>query len=84
VPRGLGFDAKHRPHHYDTSGVESFFAILRLELLDQQCWNTRQQLELAIFDWIESCSGVVTLSVVPSEVARMRGGGSWRTSRRWG
>ena len=38
---------------YDNSVVESFFGTLQLELLDQQRWGTRQQLVLAIFDWIE-------------------------------
>jgi putative transposase len=38
---------------YDNSVVESFFGTLQLELLDQQRWDTRQQLVLAIFDWIE-------------------------------
>ena len=38
---------------YDNSVVESFFGTLQLELLDEQRWDTRQQLVLAIFDWIE-------------------------------
>jgi putative transposase len=38
---------------YDNSVVESFFGTLQLELLDQQRWDTRQQLVLAVFDWIE-------------------------------
>ena len=38
---------------YDNSVVESFFGTLQLELLDQHRWTSRQQLALAIFDWIE-------------------------------
>ena len=39
---------------YDNSVAESFFGTLQLELLDEQRWTTRQQLALAIFDWIEA------------------------------
>jgi putative transposase len=38
---------------YDNSVAESFFGTLQLELLDEHRWDTRQQLALAIFDWIE-------------------------------
>jgi putative transposase len=38
---------------YDNSVVESFFGTLQLELLDQHHWADRQQLALAIFEWIE-------------------------------
>ena len=38
---------------YDNAIIESFFGTLQLELLDQQRWDTRHQLVLAIFDWIE-------------------------------
>jgi len=34
--------------------AESFFGTLQLELLDEHRWATRQQLALAIFDWIEA------------------------------
>ena len=37
---------------FDNSVAESFFGTLQLELLDQQRWATRQQLALAIFNWI--------------------------------
>ena len=36
------------------SAVESFFGTLQLELLDQQHWDSRQQLAFAIFEWIEA------------------------------
>jgi putative transposase len=39
---------------FDNSVVESFFGTLQLELLDEHRWDTRQQLALAIFDWIEA------------------------------
>jgi hypothetical protein len=41
---------------FDNSVVESFFGTLQLELLDEHRWDTRQQLALAIFDWIEAWS----------------------------
>ena len=39
---------------FDNSVAESFFGTLQLELLDEHRWDTRQQLALAIFDWIEA------------------------------
>jgi len=39
---------------FDNSVAESFFGTLQLELLDQRCWQTRQQLALAAFEWIEA------------------------------
>jgi putative transposase len=39
---------------FDNSAVESFFGTLQIELLDEHRWETRQQLALAIFDWIEA------------------------------
>ena len=39
---------------FDNSVAESFFGTLQLELLDEHHWATRQQLGLAIFDWIEA------------------------------
>jgi putative transposase len=39
---------------YDNSVAESFFGTLQLELLDEHRWESRQQLALAIFDWIEA------------------------------
>jgi putative transposase len=39
---------------YDNSVVESFFGTLQLELLDEHHWDSRQQLALAIFEWIEA------------------------------
>jgi putative transposase len=39
---------------FDNSVAESFFGTLQLELLDEHHWATRQQLALAIFDWVEA------------------------------
>ena len=39
---------------FDNSVVESFFGTLQLELLDEQRWESRQQLGLAVFEWIEA------------------------------
>jgi len=39
---------------YDNSLAESFFHTLQLELLDEHRWDSRRQLALAIFKWIES------------------------------
>ena len=39
---------------FDNSVAESFFGTLQLELLDEHRWTTRDQLALAIFDWIEA------------------------------
>ena len=41
---------------FDNSVAESFFGTLQLELLDEHCWESRQHLALAIFDWIETWS----------------------------
>jgi putative transposase len=40
---------------FDNSVAESFFGTLQLELLDEQHWESRQQLARAIFEWIEAC-----------------------------
>lgn len=39
---------------FDNSVAESFFGTLQLELLDEHHWESREQLALAIFEWIES------------------------------
>ena len=39
---------------FDNSVAESFFGTLQLELLDEHHWESRQQLALAIFEWIEA------------------------------
>ena len=39
---------------FDNSVAESFFGTLQLELLDEYRWSSREQLALAIFDWIEA------------------------------
>ena len=39
---------------FDNAVAESFFGTLQLELLDEHHWHTRDELALAIFDWIET------------------------------
>jgi putative transposase len=39
---------------FDNSVAEAFFSGLQRELLDQHRWDTRDELALAIFDWIET------------------------------
>ena len=39
---------------FDNSVAEAFFSGLQRELLDQHHWDTREQLSLAIFNWIET------------------------------
>ena len=39
---------------FDNSVVESFFGTLQVELLDQTRWQSREQLALAVFEWIEA------------------------------
>jgi putative transposase len=39
---------------YDNAMAESFFSTLQRELLDTQRWDTRRQLALAVFEWIEA------------------------------
>jgi putative transposase len=39
---------------YDNAMAESFFGTLQLELLDRRQWQTRQELTLAVFDYIEA------------------------------
>ena len=39
---------------FDNSLAESFFATLQMELLDRQKWETRQDLALAIFEYLEA------------------------------
>ena len=38
----------------DNAAMESFFALLQKNVLDQQRWDTREELRLAIVTWIES------------------------------
>ena len=38
----------------DNAAMESFFALLQKNVLDQRSWVTRQQLHLAIVTWIEA------------------------------
>lgn len=37
----------------DNAAMESFFALLQKNVLDQDRWATRQQLRLEIVSWIE-------------------------------
>jgi len=39
---------------YDNAVAESFFASLQTELLDRHRWTTRRQLQIAVFDYIET------------------------------
>ncbi len=39
---------------YDNAMAESFFSTLQRELLDEHRWQTRHQLALAVFEWIEA------------------------------
>jgi putative transposase len=39
---------------FDNAVAESFFGTLQLELLDEHHWENRQQLALAVFEWIEA------------------------------
>lgn len=39
---------------YDNSVAEAFFSSLQRELLDQHTWATREDLAVAMFDWIET------------------------------
>lgn len=39
---------------FDNSVAEAFFSSLQRELLDQHQWDTREDLALAMFDWIET------------------------------
>ena len=38
---------------WDNAVAESFFASLKLELIDRRSWATRTQVRLAVFDYIE-------------------------------
>jgi putative transposase len=37
----------------DNAAMESFFALLQKNVLDRRCWNTRDDLRLAIITWTE-------------------------------
>lgn len=39
---------------YDNSLMESFFGSMQVELLDRRRWATRDELAMAIFEWIEA------------------------------
>jgi putative transposase len=42
----------------DNAAMESFFALLQKNVLNQQRWRTREQLRLAIVHWTEGdCPG---------------------------
>jgi putative transposase len=37
----------------DDAAMESFFLLVQKNVLDLKCWDTRQELRLAIVRWIE-------------------------------
>ncbi len=39
---------------YDNAMAKSFFSTLQRELLDEHRWESRRQLALAVFEWIEA------------------------------
>jgi putative transposase len=39
---------------YNNAMAESFFSTLQRELLDEHRWESRRQLALAVFEWIEA------------------------------
>jgi len=41
-------------HCYDNASMESFFSTLKTELLHRQNWQNHEQVDLALFDYIES------------------------------
>jgi transposase InsO family protein len=41
-------------HCYDNAAMESFFSTLKTELLHRQSWSSHAQVELALFDYIET------------------------------
>lgn len=53
LSRAAGVDGQRR-RLLDNSVAEAFFSSLQRELLDQHQWDTREQLALAMFDWIET------------------------------
>ena len=69
---------------FDNSVAESFFGTLQLELLDEHRWSTRQQLALAIFDWIEAWYNPQTpaLLLQDAQPHRLRGHALPPTSKR--
>ncbi|MFG1802815.1 integrase core domain-containing protein [Micromonospora carbonacea] len=50
---------------WDNAVAESFFAIIKTELLDRQAWPTRATAETAIFDWIEGRAGTTPAAGTP-------------------
>lgn len=48
---------------FDNSVAEAFFSGLQRELLDQHKWDTREQLALAMFDWIETQDRAVVVGL---------------------
>lgn len=37
----------------DNAAMESFFALLQKNVFDRQTWDTREQLRIAVLDWVE-------------------------------
>lgn len=54
APRGLLGSMGSIGDCFDNSVAESFFGTLHIELLDEHRWTSRDQLALAIFDWIDA------------------------------
>ena len=64
---------------YDNAMAESFFSTLQRELLDEHRWQTRRQLALAVFEWIEAWynprrrhSSIGDLSPITTKPASLR------------
>lgn len=39
---------------YDNAAAEAFFSTLKRELIHRQCWGSQAEVELALFDYLES------------------------------
>lgn len=37
----------------DNAAMEPFFALLQKNVFDRQTWDTREQLRIAVLDWVE-------------------------------
>jgi len=69
----------------DNAAMESFFSLLQKNVLDRRCWNTREELRIAIVTWIErTChrrrrqSGLGRLTPIEFEAIRSSPG-AWCT-----
>jgi transposase InsO family protein len=50
---GVRLSVGRRGQCWDNAVAESFFATIKVELLDRQSWPTRARTHQAIFEWIE-------------------------------